>query len=229
MIATSGGFIPPPTSTSSAMKSAARQRLISPRRARAVTPTIAGQRRIGEQPHDLRLRVERHVHIEEVRAGARDARDLVQPRRHVAQAVVHREEAREVDPKDDGVLRVVLRDAQCLRQPVGPSVRRLVRIPVSGVLAEMQRGVPRVEQLPQKLQWIDVQRGLTVVELHAAAVAERNQQRERDEERRNSRFAQAIADGPGRSERADVRRRWYGLFLHRRPDQPVTNTPFRRA
>ena len=50
-----------------------------------------------------------------------------------------------------------------------------------------------MEQLPQKLQRIDVKRGLTVVELHAAAVSDRDEQCERDEERRNQRLAQRIS------------------------------------
>ena len=42
LIATSGGFTPPPTRTSNAMPSAAGHAFISPRIARAVIPTIAG-------------------------------------------------------------------------------------------------------------------------------------------------------------------------------------------
>ncbi len=42
LIASSGGLMPPPTSTSSAIPSAARQTFISPRIARAVIPIIAG-------------------------------------------------------------------------------------------------------------------------------------------------------------------------------------------
>ncbi len=42
LIATNGGLIPAPTSVSSAMAKAARQIFISPRMARAITPTIAG-------------------------------------------------------------------------------------------------------------------------------------------------------------------------------------------
>ena len=145
---------------------------------------------VSEQPDDLRLRVQRDVHIEQIGDGARDARGLVEPRRDAAQAVVHRGEAARIDHEDREPLREELRNVKDLRDSVDPRVRSFVREPKSGVRAEVQRGIPRVQQREQKLQGIDVKVGLPVVELDAAAVPERHEKRKRDEERRNERSSQ---------------------------------------
>ena len=199
-MATSGGLTPPPTRTSNATASAARQRFISPRIARAVTPTIAGSVAVRQQPDDLRLRVQRDVHVKEVRARARDSRNLVQPWRDAAQAVVHRPEAAEIDEEDGDVLRDVLRNVQELARArrststasdTGPRIPYGYRARAAGFHAWSSR--------PRNSSGLMCSAGLAVVELYAAAVSGRNEQCEHDEERRHQRSLERPQETAGRA------------------------------
>jgi hypothetical protein len=76
-----------------------------------------------------------------------------------------------------------------------------------------------VEELPKKLEGIDVKRSLTVAQLDAAAVPSRHQQGERDEERRYQQPSPPLRQPPVNGQRARAgrpageRRRTFGSLL----------------